>query len=232
VRPLLLEAASGFDRLGLTAFTTTRQAGDFSCSSREPAGDMLRRWADLGAHATVPVERIALAHQAHGTDIVVHDGTWRGILRGWDADGHFATGTPTLMTVTLADCVPIFIGHSSGAAAVLHSGWKGTAAQIVNRGIALFASHGMRASELTVHCGPAICGDCYQVRPDVYARLTGETVDHPTPVDLRAIIASQARQAGVSDVSVSDSCTRCHNDRFFSHRCGDVGRQIGIIVSR
>ena len=229
-RPIV--AAPGFDRLGLTAFTTTRQAGDFSFSSCEPAGDILVRWMGLSALTGVAVDRVALGHQVHGPEVVVHDGSWRGLLRVGDADGHFARGTPTLLAVTLADCVPIFIGHKSGAAAVLHSGWKGTAAQIVNRGIELFAWHGMPARELVVHCGPSICGRCYQVGPDVYARLTGVSADHPTAVDLRAIIAGQAATAGVGDVSVSEWCTRCHNDRFFSHRCGDVGRQIGIILSR
>ena len=186
----------------------------------------------LAALTGVPVDRVALAHQVHGREVVVHSGAWRGLLRGGDADGHFASGTTTLMAVTLADCVPVFIGHQSGAAAVLHSGWKGTMAQIVSRGIELFASHGMPARELVVHCGPSICGRCYQVGPDVYARLTGVSVAHPTAVDLRAIIAGQADAAGVGEVSVSEWCTRCHNDRFFSHRGGDVGRQIGMILSR
>lgn len=227
-----VEFVPGFGRLGLTAFTTTRQLGDFSFGSREPSGDVLRRWLGLEAFADGIVERLALAHQVHGTDVIVHDGAWRGLLRGRDADGHFAHGSPTLMAVTLADCVPIFVGHPSGAAAVLHSGWKGTAAQIARHGIELFASRGMKASDLVVHCGPSICGACYEVGPDVYTRLTGATVDRPTPVDLRAIIAAQARAAGVRDISISAWCTRCHNDRFFSHRCGDSGRQIGVIISR
>ena len=38
-------------------------------------------------------------------------------------------------------------------------------------------------------------------------------------------------QAGVRDVSISPWCTRCDNDRFFSHRAGDAGRQLGVIVA-
>ncbi len=229
----MVEAVPGFDRLGLTAFTTTRQAGDFSFSSRDAAGDVLRRWLGLGALVGMPVDRLAVAHQVHGSDVIGHEGVWRGLLRCGDADGHFApAGTATLMAVTLADCVPIFIGHRSGAAAILHSGWKGTAARIVHRGIERFASHGLPASELMVHCGPSICGRCYEVGPEVHSQLTGVAPDYPTPVDLRAIVADQARAAGVCDVSVATWCTRCHNDRFFSHRCGDSGRQIGVIISR
>jgi copper oxidase (laccase) domain-containing protein len=65
----------------------------------------------------------------------------------------------------------------------------------------------------------------------VYRQVTGSVVDHPTPVDLRAVIADQARLRGVRRISVSASCTRCDNDRFFSHRAGDEGRQLGVMVA-
>jgi copper oxidase (laccase) domain-containing protein len=48
-------------------------------------------------------------------------------------------------------------------------------------------------------------------------------------LDLRAVMALQARQAGAA-VTISEWCTRCHNERFFSHRAGDEGRQLGVIV--
>jgi copper oxidase (laccase) domain-containing protein len=69
------------------------------------------------------------------------------------------------------------------------------------------------------------------VSPEVYGQLTGRAVDRPTPVDLRLVIADHARAAGVGHVAVSDRCTRCHNDRFYSHRAGDDGRQLGVIVA-
>jgi copper oxidase (laccase) domain-containing protein len=66
----------------------------------------------------------------------------------------------------------------------------------------------------------------------VFTRLTGQATAEPAPVDLRGLIASQARSRGVRDVSVSPWCTRCHNDRFYSHRAGDEGRQLGVIALR
>jgi copper oxidase (laccase) domain-containing protein len=133
------------------------------------------------------------------------------------------------MAVTLADCVPVFIAHPSGIGGVLHSGWKGTAAGIVLRALEHLAIGGLDNRQTRVHLGPAICGRCYEVGPDVYFAVTGQRVDQPTPVDLRAIIAAIARQAGAT-VTISDSCTRCHNEHFFSHRCGDEGRQLGVLA--
>jgi copper oxidase (laccase) domain-containing protein len=56
-------------------------------------------------------------------------------------------------------------------------------------------------------------------------------VEVPTTVDLRALIAEHAHALGVRQISVSPFCTRCDNDRFYSHRAGDVGRQLGVIVA-
>jgi hypothetical protein len=137
----------------------------------------------------------------------------------------------TALGVTIADCVPVFIAHPSGAVAALHSGWRGTAARIIERGIEALGHRGLPASELRVHLGPGICGKCYEVSGDVYAQLTGTNPGRPTTVDLRALIADHARAAGVGHISVSGSCTRCNNDRFYSHRAGDAGRQLGVIIA-
>jgi copper oxidase (laccase) domain-containing protein len=135
------------------------------------------------------------------------------------------------MAVTVADCVPVFLAHPSGAIALLHSGWRGTAARIVECGIAALVARGFPAAEILMHTGPAICGQCYEVSADVYAELTGKNPGKPTTIDLRALIADHARAQGVRQISASTSCTRCNNDRFFSHRAGDPGRQLGVMLS-
>jgi hypothetical protein len=65
----------------------------------------------------------------------------------------------------------------------------------------------------------------------VYERLTARAVEAPSYVDLRELLARQAAELGVRHVSLSQWCTRCHNERFFSHRCGDQGRQLAVIVA-
>ena len=131
----------------------------------------------------------------------------------------------------MADCVPVFLAHPSGAVALLHSGWRGTAARIVERAVALFAARGLAPGDLALHAGPAICGACYEVSPEVYAALTGEATGRHRTVDLRALIVRHAEAVGVRTVAVSARCTRCDNDRFFSHRAGDPGRQLAVMVA-
>jgi copper oxidase (laccase) domain-containing protein len=45
------------------------------------------------------------------------------------------------------------------------------------------------------------------------------------------VIAGQARAAGVASVFADVACTRCDNERYYSHRAGDPGRQLGVVFA-
>ena len=223
------EVVDSFQELGFVAFTTGRQAGSFGTQSDEPVRDVMGRWSAL--RARLGGARLATSAQVHGNAILEHDQAWSGWLRGDAADGHLTARRGTAMAVTIADCVPVFLVHPSGAGALLHSGWRGTEARITELAIRRLGALGIPARELRLHCGPAICGPCYEVSADVASRLLGRAVDAATTVDLRALIADHARALGVRDISISGRCTRCDNDLFFSHRAGDAGRQLGVLLA-
>lgn len=216
---------------GIRAFTTTRVSGSFGVGTNEPVSEVMGRWDRLRNELRSGGARFATATQVHGTNVLVHHPGWEGWLRGDGADGHVSMARGTALAVSVADCVPVFLAHPSGAAAILHSGWRGTAGRIVEKGIEALAHRGVPPAELRLHTGPAICGKCYEVSPDVYGQLTGITPDKPTPIDLRALIADHARALGVRHITTSPSCTRCDNDRFYSHRAGDPGRQLGVMIA-
>ncbi len=221
-----------FDEWGLTAFTTTRAAGTFGTHATEPAADVQGRWnALVTAASELGASRFVSGTQVHGPDFVVHDTPWHGWLRTDHVDGHAWRQSGTAGAVTIADCVPVFLAHPSGACAILHSGWRGTVAGITERAIKWFGSAGFGAGSLRLHLGPCICGSCYEVSPDVYSAITNSTVEKPTPVDLRASIADRARRLGVRDIAISEWCTKCSNNYLFSHRAGDAGRQLGVLIA-
>jgi YfiH family protein len=226
------EVITDFEGWGIRAFTTTRDAGTFSLSGTDPVVEVMGRWTAIQHELSDTALRIVSLRQVHGTRVVVHTGGWEGWLRCGEADGHIAAEKGTALAVGVADCVPVFIAHPSGVVALLHSGWKGTAARITSTAIEALARYGHAPDELAIHLGPAICGRCYEVSADVRAQLTGQPATRPGHVDLRSLIADHASELGVQKITVSSSCTRCDNDRFFSHRAGDAGRQIGVIAAK
>lgn len=225
------EEIADFQSFGVRAFTTTRNAGTFGLAGQDPVGDVMSRWTDLQGELAKNARRLVIGRQVHGTRVVAHSGGWEGFLRTGEADGHLATEKGIALSVSVADCVPVFIAHPSGAVAILHSGWRGTAARIIDSGLAEFAKRKIAPDELLMHLGPGICGRCYEVSAEVRAQLTGETANRAGNVDLRSLLAEHAHEAGVQHISVSPYCTKCDNDRFFSHRAGDTGRQVGVIVA-
>ncbi|HMA21612.1 MAG TPA: polyphenol oxidase family protein, partial [Gemmatimonadaceae bacterium] len=224
------EDVAEFAGFGIRAFTTTREAGTFSLSGPDPVGEVMSRWTGLQDQLSPFARRTVIGRQVHGSNVITHRGGWEGLLRTGEADGHLAAERGIVLTVSIADCVPIFIAHPSGIVGLLHSGWRGTVARIVDAGINAFGRLGLPPDELKVHLGPSICGRCYEVSADVRAQLTGQPVNRAGNVDLRSLIAEHARELGVTDISVSPDCTKCDNDRYFSHRAGDAGRQLGVIV--
>ncbi len=225
------EPIADFESIGIRAFTTTREAGSFSLASEEPVSDVMRRWSDLQEDLSADSLALASLRQVHGTRLMVHNGGWTGWLRGPEADGHIATSRGVGLAVSIADCVPVFLAHESGVTGLLHSGWRGTAGRIVQDAISLMTRQGIPSSEIRLHLGPAICGRCYEVDADVRAQLTGRPATRPGNVDLRSLIAEHASELGVQKITVSPACTRCDNEVFFSHRAGDAGRQVAVIVA-
>ncbi|MGD2071752.1 MAG: polyphenol oxidase family protein, partial [Gemmatimonadota bacterium] len=162
-----------------------------------------------------------------------HSGGAPGLHLCPDTDGHVTRTPGTLLTVATADCVPIFVVDPAlRAVAVLHGGWRGVAAGVLDRGLEVLAERlSSRVEDVAVHLGPAICGRCYEVGPEVHDALGLPVPETAAPVDLRAVVATRAVEAGVAAarVTVSDACTRCGDSPFFSHRGGDVERQLAFV---
>jgi YfiH family protein len=142
-----------------------------------------------------------------------------------EADGH-ATDRPGLAPlVFVADCLPVALSGEGGVA-VIHCGWRGMAAGIVDRGA---GEVGARAAAI----GPSIGPCCYEVGDEVreaFASL-GDGIADGGMLDLREVARRLLAGAGVEQVEVSDLCTSCRPDLFFSHRRdhGRTGRQAGLV---
>ena len=140
-------------------------------------------------------------------------------LRGIRADGLIVEPGPWVPTVTVADCMPIWIGHApSGAYGILHSGWQGTgilAAAV--RG--LEERFGARPSEIDAFLGPAIGPCCYRV-PEERARgfraefgpEAARLEDGAWRLDLGAANLGIARSLGLRSVTRISGCTSCDAD--------------------
>lgn len=224
------EPVTGLTVAGVMGWTTTVANGSFGLGSEEAVGVVMDRWAELQSDLlALGAHRLVSAHQVHGNLVSHHAGGWNGWLRQRGVDGHVSDAAGTAMAVTVADCTPVFIAHPN-AVGLLHAGWRGTAAHILKSGLQAMLALRAVADECEMHLGPSICFDCYEVGPEVLAAVTGLPAFGNAHLDVRSVLAEQAYALGVRKIDVSKWCTRCGSGKFFSHRGGDAGRQLGVIA--
>lgn len=229
-----LELAEWAARFGLLAGITTRHGGfNLGLLTPEPAADILARWRVFAAAVSPAFGTLAAGLQVHGREVARHVAAPPGWIIRDGVDGH-ATGDPgVLCCVSVADCVPVYLADpTSGAVVLLHAGWRGVAAGVLEAGIRALLDLGSGATANAVmHCGVSICGDCYEVGPEVLEAVTGSSAEEPGQLDLRGVLAARARAAGIREVSVSPWCAAHDRDRFFSHRRsgGTDGRMLAYL---
>jgi polyphenol oxidase len=174
------------------------------------------------------VERLALNYQVHSD--LVHRA--EPGARGRQGDGLWTEDPSVPILAMSADCLPVALVRTNGAApavAVLHVGWRGLLAGIVERAVATLRG------ELAAAVGPAIGPCCYEVQDDVAepfrARFGGAIVDGGR-LNLWRAAEEALKGAGVAHVERLDLCTACHPELFFSHRRDGKPRGVQGVLAR
>jgi polyphenol oxidase len=234
--PPRFELAGWRDRFGLVAGITGRgnQGGrgfDLGLWSEAPVGEVMSRWQAL--RRSLPAfASVALGNQVHGAEVMAatRSGGW---THTEGVDGWVTTSPGVLLTVTVADCVPVYLAVPGKGAALLHAGWRGTATGILARGVErLLAATDVSSAEIVMHCGVAICGTCYEVGSEVVTGC-GLPADGPGPwhLDLRHTLAEQATRLGIRQITISSHCSAHDRSSFYSHRAsrGADGRMVAYL---
>ncbi len=225
------------ERYGVVAGITARgpEQGpgfDLGLWTTQPVGDVMARWRAL-RRAEPGFDAFVMAQQVHGAVVASHADS-----RGWTIlegiDGHVTAQPGTLLLLTVADCIPVYlVAPKARAVALLHAGWRGTAAGVLERGIArLAAAAGVVDGDIVMHCGVGICGDCYEVGREVMEGCGVPPVGAgPWHLDLRDRLVEKARGRGLSAVTTSPWCSAHDRPTFYSHRAsgGTDGRMVAYL---
>lgn len=234
--PPRFELRTWRDELGLIAGITGRgeepgRGFDLGLWSDAPVGEVMSRWR-LFRRSFPGFSAVVLGNQVHGTEV-----RSVGPAEGWvhieGIDGWVATAPGLLLTVTVADCIPVYLAVRSRGIALLHAGWRGTAGGILERGLErLLALTASSPTDVVMHCGIGICGPCYEVGSEVVSGC-GLAADGSGPwhLDLRQRLAEQATRLGILRITLSPHCSAHDRPTFFSHRASNRtdGRMVAYL---
>lgn len=218
---------------GLVHGFSTLALGSMRRSEAELLTPARRRFAErLG----LDPERMTVAGAVHGPKVARVDGP-RGAVEGVDALITDQASLPLL--ATFADCYPVVL-YDPGrrVAALVHAGWRGTAAGIAQEAVAaLGREYGSRPEDLRAGIGPGICGRCYEVGDDVAAQFEAAVVRPgeragKVLLDLAAANRRQLEAAGVrpEHIHASGICTR-ETPALPSHRREPDGTRFAALVA-
>jgi polyphenol oxidase len=199
--------------------------------------------AELG----LPDRPLVTVDQEHGATVVDVDATDVGSAEGGScalpvrADGMVTRTAGVALMVGLADCVPVaLLDGVHPVVGILHAGWRGIAAGVVEAGVAAMRAAGADPSTTMAAIGPSVAACCYPVGDDVAGQVTGRfpaararSTDGRPALDLRAAVDQALRRRGVVHVVGHRDCTAHQPGRYFSaRRDGATGCQAGVVALR
>lgn len=189
-------------------------------------------------------DRLTTAEQVHGTAVArvgtatagsgAYAARGRAPVPATDALWTTERGLPLLLM--FADCVPVILVRPSiPAVAVVHAGWRGAAAGVIEAAAAELAAI-PGPDDLVAYVGPHIGSCCYEVGPECVSHFDNTFVTitaASTRLDLGAAVAHTLERSGVPKGRQCHLgiCTAHNTDRFFSHRAeGLTGRHGALAV--
>jgi polyphenol oxidase len=178
---------------------------------------------------------LAWMRQVHGAD-VCYLGAETGQPPG-PVDAIFTDVPGQALCVLVADCLPVLIADPvAQIVGAAHAGREGMVAGVVPALVSAMAAAGASPARMRALTGPAICGGCYEVPPELQERVCAavpearcQTLDGTTGLDIPAGVRAQLAAAGVAWVRSVARCTKESADLFSYRRDGMTGRFAGIV---
>ncbi len=215
----------------------------------EPAENVEKNFGILADELGFELKNLVLTHQTHS--VIVHNVT-KADANGVDhhaypeSDALITNDPGTALVVFAADCTPILLHDPvTGAVGAAHAGWRGTAGKIAAiTAQAMIREFGCDPKNICAAIGPNIAQCCFETDadvPDAMKKAYGAAAEafirkagNKFYVNLKALNALALHEVGVENIQISELCTACEPDRFWSYRRigGRRGSQGAIIVCK
>jgi len=226
VRAVVTTRVGGASRAPYDSFNLAAHVGD------DPAAVRANR-AQLRSVLQLPGEPVWL-RQVHGVNLI--DAARAPVAP--EADGAFAKQPGAVCAVLTADCLPVLLCDGAGTrVAVLHAGWRGLAAGVIEQGVQAL---GVPGHDLLAWLGPAIGPQAFEVGPEVrdaFMRRDARAADafrssngDRYRADIYLLARQRLMRLGIETVYGGGFCTVTDHARFYSYRRdGACGRMASLI---
>ncbi len=177
--------------------------------------------------------KLRYMNQVHGNNVEIVTSSSPVLIDV--CDGLITNEINLPLMVMVADCIPILLwDENKGVIAAVHAGRNSTFQKIVQVTVQkMISSFKCNPKDISVLLGPSIQKCCYEVSNElamIVKNSFGEAFVNDRLIDLQGINKKQLLDMGVENISISDICTKCSLQPYFSYRLDKhTGRFAGII---
>ena len=119
-----------------------------------------------------------------------------------------------------------------------HAGRRGVETGVIAATVEAMSALGARPDRVVAVVGPAVCGRCYEVPPEMADQVVAaepatravSSAGRPA-LDLRAGVVAQLVTAGVRTIEADPWCTAESPDLYSYRRDGVTGRFAGVVLA-
>ncbi len=178
-------------------------------------------------------EDLVYMNQVHGNNVQIVDINSPKLIE--NCDGLITKEKELPLMVMVADCIPIlFFDEIQGVIAAVHAGRNSTFLKIAQiTANKMINELGCNANNIKVIMGPSIHTCCYEVSDElvnIVKTSFGEKFCKGNNIDLHGINVKLLEEVGIRHIRISEICTKCSDEPFFSFRKNpQTGRFAGII---
>ncbi|TLP36266.1 peptidoglycan editing factor PgeF [Arcobacter arenosus] len=179
-------------------------------------------------------KKLISMNQVHGNNIKIVDSSSPNIID--NCDGIITNDKDVVLMVMVADCIPIiFIDRKKGVIAAVHAGRNSTFLKISELTAKKMVNEfNCNYTDIEVHMGPSIQKCCYEVSDEmvtIVEKSFGKGFVNGRFIDLQGINLSLLKSLNISNITISNTCTKCSNEPYFSYRVDNkCGRFAGIVT--
>lgn len=242
IKSTLIKSRHGFStRIGGFSKLDHTKSLNLAFGRGDERGVVIQNVHKFADALNVDAKKIISVPQVHSNEVrlVSLDDAGAGVFcdAPFSADGYVTEESDLPIGVKTADCVPILLEARSEnddviAVSAVHAGWRGTALRIVENAINGLRSLGAKNENIYVAIGPAVDVCCYEVGSDFANEINKKLgqnyenkfikvqTDGSLYANIKGMNLEILRECGIpeANIEVSEYCTCCNPNLFYSHR--------------
>ena len=142
-------------------------------------------------------------------------------------DGLITNENNLYLTITVADCLPIYIyDFKKKIIGIVHAGWQGVRQNIIKSAVvSMKENFNSNPSDIFIHIGVHLQKCHFEIKNDVLKKFKQHKnaiikKDGKIFIDLSLIVKIQLLEQKIlkKNISISDECVACLKNRYFSYR--------------